>query len=75
MTNTTELKSIDDLIEKLLKSLPFGEKLSTYEIAKRLKISWSTANVHCYKLKSEKKIEGKEEKKEIGEGKKMLWWC
>lgn len=50
-------------------------KLSTYEIAKRLKISWSTANVHCYKLKSEKKIEGKEVKKDIGEGKKMLWWC
>jgi len=50
-------------------------KLSTYEIAKRLKISWSTANIHCYKLKSENKIKGNTEKAEIGDGKKMLWWC
>ena len=64
--------SIDALTQKILKTsnLP----LSTYQIAKQAKISWSTANIHCYKLKSEGKIDGKMEKAEVGSGKKMIWW-
>ncbi|RLG13605.1 MAG: hypothetical protein DRN71_04495 [Candidatus Nanohalarchaeota archaeon] len=64
--------SIDALTQKILKTsnLP----LSTYQIAKQAKISWSTANIHCYKLKSEGKIDGKMEKAEVGSGKKMVWW-
>jgi len=69
------MTSIDDLILGLLKIAHPAEKLSTYEIAKRLKISWSTTNTHCYKLYSKRKIKSKEVKSERGDGKKMLWWC
>ena len=64
--------SIDALTEKILKTS--RQPLSTYQIAKQVKISWSTANIHCYKLKSEGKIDGKMEKAEVGSGKKMIWW-
>ncbi len=64
--------SIDALTERILKTSK--EPLSTYQIAKQVKISWSTANIHCYKLKSEGKIDGKMEKAEVGSGKKMIWW-
>ncbi len=64
--------SIDALTEKILKTS--RQPLSTYQIAKQAKISWSTANIHCYKLKSEGKIDGKMEKAEVGSGKKMVWW-
>ena len=72
------MTSIDELIFGLLKGAKeckaAESKLSTYEIAKRLKISWSTANIHCLSLYSKRKIKSKEEKAERGEGKKMLWW-
>ncbi len=64
--------SVDTITQKILKTS--RQPLSTYEIAKRAKISWSTANIHCYKLKSEGKINGKLEKAEVGSGKKMIWW-
>ncbi|MCK5698571.1 MAG: hypothetical protein KAH93_01900 [Candidatus Aenigmarchaeota archaeon] len=64
--------SIDALTERILKTSK--QPLSTYQIAKQAKISWSTANIHCYKLKSEGKIDGKMEKAEVGSGKKMIWW-
>lgn len=60
---------IKTLILNLLKK---GE-LSTYEIAKVLKISWSTANVHLYMLKSENKIKKRESLKKIGSGKTIYW--
>lgn len=69
------MTGIDDLILGLMKIAPPTEKLTTYEIAKRLKISWSTANLYCYKMKSFGIIKGEEIKAEIGEGKKMMWWC
>lgn len=69
------MTDIDDLILGLLKIAHPKEKLSTYEIAKHLKISWSTANIHCLTLYSKRKIKSKEEKAERGQGKKMLWWC
>ncbi len=64
--------SIDALTQRILKTSK--QPLSTYQIAKQAKISWSTANIHCYKLKSEGKIDGKMEKAEVGSGKKMIWW-
>lgn len=67
------MTSIDDIIWNALAEK--NEKLSTYEIAKRCKISWSTADRHCFKLYSKRKIKCKEEKAEVGEGKKTLWWC
>lgn len=69
-----QITCIDELTLGLLESAS-GEKLSTYEIAKQLKISWSTANIHCLSLYSKRKIKNQEQKAERGEGKKMLWWC
>jgi len=46
---------------------------STYEIAKEIKISWSTANAHCMKLKYDKKLTGRMVFADIGTGKKMMW--
>ena len=69
----------------MAKNIPVGEvvlkllreskvSLSTYEIAKKASISWSTANTHCYKLKDEGLIDGKLEMADVGSSKKMLWW-
>ena len=67
-----ENNSVDKITEKILKSSK--KPISTYELAKKARISWSTANMHCYKLKSQGRIKGKEENAKIGSGKKMLWW-
>ncbi len=64
--------SKDKEIIKHLKKSP--EPLSTYQIAKDLKISWSTANSHCFKLKSFGKIEGEFKESKFGQGMKMVWW-
>ncbi len=63
--------SKDKEIVNLLKKAP---KLSTYQIAKKLNISWSTANIHCYKLKMVGKIDGSPEDSKFGMGEKMIWW-
>lgn len=61
--------------EVVLKLLRDAKKpISTYEIAKKASISWSTANTHCYKLKDEGIIDGKLEMADVGSSKKMLWW-
>lgn len=64
--------SKDEDIIKLLKRV--STPLSTYQIAKALKISWSTANLHCYKLKLTGKIEGMPKESKFGLGEKMVWW-
>ena len=64
--------SVDELTIHVLKKTK--KPLSTYELAKQVGISWSTANTHCYKLKAEGKIKGKLEEAKIGNSKKMLWW-
>ena len=63
--------SKDEEIINLLKKAP---NLSTYQIAKKLKISWSTANLHCYKLKLIGKIDGSPQDSKFGMGEKMIWW-
>jgi len=69
---------IDTLIENLLKTAKNDNNpknsLSTYIIAKEVGISWSTANVHCYKLKGDGMIDGKVEHAKVGANKKMMWW-
>lgn len=64
--------SKDEDIIKLLKRV--AVPLSTYQIAKILKISWSTANLHCYKLKTFGKIDGTPKESKFGLGEKMVWW-
>lgn len=64
--------TVDQITQQILKKSKLP--ISTYELAKQANISWSTANIHCYKLKSEGKIKGKIEQANVGQGKKMLWW-
>jgi len=66
------MATVSEIILKILKEE--GKPLSTYEIAKKANISWSTANTHCYKLKDEGKIDGKLETATIGSSRKMMWW-
>lgn len=63
--------SVDALTEQILARAE--RPLSTYEIAKMAKISWSTANVHCYKLKANGRLAAQEERADVGSGRKMLW--
>lgn len=48
--------------------------VSTYELAKKIGISWSTANTHCYKLKDAGKIDSETIIPKIGASKKVLWF-
>ena len=60
-------KLIVDAIRKSKKPM------STYEIAKSVSISWSTANIHCYKMKSFGVLDCREEEAKIGV-KRIVWW-
>jgi len=51
---------INTMILKLLSDRR-PERLTTYEIAKTIKISWSTASVHLYQLSASNKIKHKTE--------------
>lgn len=60
---------------KILKILRESKvPISTYQIAKKTNVVWSTANSHCYKLKSMKRIDSKTEKSKFGFGEKIIWW-
>lgn len=62
---------IDNAILNLLKT---GKKeLTTYEIAKTLKIAWSTTNTHCGELRHKGLLQSRDVKPHIGDGKKRLW--
>lgn len=71
--NSTQqnLDKVDRMIKDVLKKSP--QPISTYDIAKRLNISWSTANIHCYKLMAYGIIASKNEEMKIGV-KRMVWW-
>ena len=67
-----ENKSIESLILEVLRKEK--KPLTTYQIAKKLGISWSTANTYCYKLKDRGAIKGEERAARVGLSKKMVWW-
>ncbi|UCG95908.1 MAG: helix-turn-helix transcriptional regulator [archaeon] len=61
---------MDEEILKLLRESP--EPLSTYEIAKKLNISWSTANVHLKDLQLKNMVKNREEM--IKSKRRLVWW-
>jgi predicted transcriptional regulator len=65
------LSKVDKLIRNVL--MKSDKPLSTYEIAKKTDLSWSTANTHCYKLKSFGIVNGKNEETKTGM-KRVVWW-
>lgn len=66
-----KLDRVDKIIQGLLKSRKVP--LSTYDIAKKAKISWATANIHCYKLMAFGVLNCKNEEVKIGM-KRVVWW-
>ena len=66
-----KLDKVDKLVRDALKKSV--QPISTYDIAKKLKVSWSTANIHCYKLKAYGYIDSKEDEVKIGV-KRVVWW-
>ena len=64
------LSRLDKEIVKLLRR---ERLLTTYQIAKKLQISWSTANSHCYKLMSLNKLSCRREKSKFGL-ERVVWW-
>lgn len=64
------LSALEKEILRILKQ----KTLSTYQLAKELKVSWSTVNAHCYKLKSLGLLDNKIEKPRFGK-EKVLWWA
>ncbi|OYT27177.1 MAG: hypothetical protein B6U97_02215 [Candidatus Altiarchaeales archaeon ex4484_96] len=64
------LSAVDKLILNVLDKSK--RPLSTYQIGKRTKVSWSTANTHCYKLKALGKVDMEVVNNHLGQS-KMLW--
>lgn len=64
------MMEIDDEILRILRDKPKTE-LTTYEVAHKLTISWSTANIHLQKLATEQKI--KSSRRMIKHTKKIFW--
>lgn len=62
-------------IDKALVDMIRGEKkpVSTYKLAKETKLSWSTVNSHCYKLKAFGILDMSSNKSRFGQ-KKLLWY-
>lgn len=66
---------LDEIDKFMLETLSKSKKpISTYQLAKKTKLSWSTINSHCYKLKSLSAVDGRVEPARIGSRKKVLWW-
>jgi len=65
-----ELSPIDNVIVKTIKGA--RKSVSTYKLAKETKLSWSTVNSHCYKLKSFGVLDMTSKRTPFGQ-KKMLW--
>lgn len=65
---------MSSVLEKEILKILKQKTLSTYQIAKEIKVSWSTANTYCYKLKSLGLVESKIEKPRFGR-EKVMWWA
>jgi len=65
-----ELDRVDELIVDILTRS--DEPLTTYKIAKKAKVAWSTVNIHCYKLKSVGMLKERVENPDYGR-KKVIW--
>jgi predicted transcriptional regulator len=66
---------LSDVDKRILDILKKAKKpLSTYQIAKKAKITWPTANTHCYKLVSMKLVLNRQEESKHGPNEKIVWW-
>ena len=62
---------MDKLEKQILSLIRKHKRLTTYEIAKKLGVSWQTAQLRLYKLFGKRKVKTIEEEK--GALKKVYW--
>lgn len=62
--------NLDSLIQDLLRKS--RKPLSTYELAKKTGVSWSTANIHCFKLKTAGVVKNRVEQR-LGSRMRVIW--
>ncbi len=60
-----------DIDRMILDALKRYKSLTTYQLAKRIDVSWATVNVHCYRLLAEGKIRVNHESS--FSGKRTIW--
>jgi len=60
--------------KELVRLLSKQGPMSTYEVAKALGVSWSTANMHLYRLKAEGVVKRRTEMPKLGMRKRVVWW-
>jgi len=70
MEDTPNISEMDQNILKILRES--SEPLSTYEIAKKANVSWSTANIHLKDLLIKGIIKSKEDS--VKSKKRIVWW-
>lgn len=63
--------NLDSVMQDVLRKS--RKPISTYELAKKAGVSWSTANIHCFKLKTAGVVKNKVEQK-IGSRTRIVWW-
>ena len=68
--DASKLSEMDENILKILRESP--EPLSTYEIAKKINISWSTANIHLKNLQLKEMVKNREDM--IKSKRRLIWW-
>lgn len=68
--NSPHISEMDENILKMLRESP--EPLSTYEIAKKINISWSTANIHLKDLQLNGMVRSREDM--IKSKRRIVWW-
>lgn len=68
--NSPKLSEIDENILKFLREN--AEPLSTYEIAKKINVSWSTANIHLKDMQIRGIVKSREDM--IKSKRRIIWW-
>ncbi len=68
--NSPKLSEIDENILKFLRES--AEPLSTYEIAKKMNVSWSTANIHLKDMQIRGIVKSREDM--IKSKRRIIWW-
>ena len=60
LNEMNELEKLDDLDHIILNKITESKKgINTYELSKRIDVSWSTTSIRCYRLSALGKITSK----------------
>lgn len=60
-------------LKRILAVLKKEDDLTTYQVAKKANVSWSTANMHLFKLYAKGQVKFEELESRVGTGLKTIW--